>query len=153
MKKNILLFVLLITASAFAEKPYGTAGCGFGSVIIGKNDAQVIAATTNNLSTQTFSISSGTSNCTNVEQKTVRIRNFIEANQESLITEMAKGNGETIATLSSLYGCKTITFTKEIQKNYSQILSAKENASLMMKEIDIVIRNNAELKNACQYVI
>src|SRR5690348_11977029 len=46
---------------------YGMAGCGLGSLVFGPNDApvaQVLAATTNGtFASQTFGISSGTSNC------------------------------------------------------------------------------------------
>lgn len=154
MKINILIILFLISSSAFAAgKPYGTAGCGFGSVIMGKNDPQILAATTNNLSTQTFSISSGTSNCVNNDNKTVQIKSFIEANYESLITEMARGNGDTIATLSGLYGCNSQSFTRAIQKNYPHIISASDDATLIMQEINVAIKNSSELKNSCLHVI
>ncbi|MFA6237875.1 MAG: DUF3015 family protein [Bacteriovorax sp.] len=154
MKKIISLIFLLSIASVNAiEKPYGMAGCGLGSVIIGKNDAQIIAATTNNLSTQTFSISSGTSNCSNINQKTAQIKNFIEANYESLVTEMAKGNGDTLLTLSSLYGCHTESFTKELKKNYSQVIPENENTTSIMKGISSIIKTNDELRKTCLYAI
>lgn len=154
MKKIIIAIALLSSFSAFSatSRPYGYAGCGLGSVLVGKDGPQIIGATTNELSTQTFSISSGTSNCVTVDDKTAQIKNFIEANYESLITDMAKGNGDTVYTLSSLYGCEKNIFVKEIQKNYSQFSTSEENATKMMTQLNQIIKES-DLKNSCYYVI
>lgn len=120
MKKIIIAIAMMSSFSAFsANKPYGYAGCGLGSVLIGKGEPQIIAATTNDPSTQTFSISSGTSNCVTIEDKTTQIKNFIEANYESLITDMAKGNGDTVYTLSSMYGCEKYLCKRNSKKLFS----------------------------------
>lgn len=153
MKKIIIAIAMMSSFSAFsAGKPYGYAGCGLGSVLIGKGEPQIIAATTNDLSTQTFSISSGTSNCVTVEDKTAQIKNFIEANYESLITDMAKGNGDTVYTLSSMYGCEKNIFVKELQKNYSQFSTTEENATVMMNQLSKIIKES-DLRTSCYYVI
>ena len=154
MKKIILALSLLTSFSAFStsNKPYGYAGCGFGSVVVGKDGPQILAATSKDISTQTFSISSGTSNCVDPVEKTTQIKNFIEANYESLITEMAKGSGNTIYTLSSLYGCDSVNFARVIQKNYSQFLPNEETASEMMKRFGAIIKGS-ELNQSCYNVI
>lgn len=137
MRKLLIIAITqLLTLNLYAsERPYGTAGCGLGSIIIGKKDAQIVAATTNALSTQSFSITSGTSNCyLEPEAKTSR-KNFIEANMESIITQSAKGEGDTIKTLASLYNCQQSGFAKLLQSNYSSI-SATQDSTTMMNQID-----------------
>ncbi len=75
MRKILVAVAVLATAgSAWAAEgsgikgsgTYGTAGCGLGSMAFGnqKGAIQILAATTNGLfGTQTFGITSGTSNC------------------------------------------------------------------------------------------
>ena len=73
MRKLTLLFAVvgvLFTASAARAQQggYGMAGCGLGSLLFGNDNTtlmQILAATTNGLfGSQTFGITSGTSNCT-----------------------------------------------------------------------------------------
>ena len=88
--------------------PYGTAGCGLGSVIFGgaSGFVQVFAATTNvTFFTQTFGISSGTSNCVNVAPSAASAKAFIETNREAMAKDISRGSGETIASLSTVAGC------------------------------------------------
>lgn len=145
MKYIISIALFSLSVSAFASaKPYGMAGCGFGSVVVGKDGPQIIAATSNKLSTQTFSISSGTSNCVSVEDQTARIKNFIEANYESLVVDMAKGSGDNLFTLSHLYGCEPSSFSKAVQSNYDSIISSENDASLMMNNIHQAVSSSCQ---------
>src|SRR5712671_2770552 len=103
-------------AHADAENPaargkstYVVAGCGLGSLIFGdqKGPIQILAATTNGtFGSQTFGISSGTSNCVESGSNTQGARNFIEGNREALAKDAARGSGETITTLTAMAGCK-----------------------------------------------
>ena len=113
----VAVFVLSAgVAYADAENPaatgkatYGLAGCGLGSMIFGdqKGWIQVLAATTNGtFGTQTFGISSGTSNCVESGSSAQGTRTFIEGNREALAKDAARGSGETITTLSAMAGCK-----------------------------------------------
>src|SRR2546423_623318 len=94
--------------AAHGKSTYGLAGCGLGSMVFGdqKGPIQILAATTNGtFGSQTFGITSGTSNC--VESSgTQGARNFIEGNREALAKDAARGSGETITTLSAVAGCK-----------------------------------------------
>ena len=91
---------------------YGMAGCGLGSMIFGPVNepvAQVLAATTNGtFATQTFGISSGTSNC--VSGGVIRAEReqaaFAEVNFDDLKRNMAAGGGEYLRSFSSLLGCE-----------------------------------------------
>src|SRR5512137_902647 len=76
MRRLMLIAGLLVSTTALAIDPaiegikgsggYGAAGCGLGSMAFNKQPGifQILAATTNSLTgTQTFGITSGTSNC------------------------------------------------------------------------------------------
>ena len=105
MKMFLLATGLLFSASAFA-KHYGAAGCGLGSIVMGKSGNQVIASTTNGTSgSQTFGITSGTSNCVDHHGQKMSLTPYIETNQQQLLSEMAKGRGEALAGLAHLMGC------------------------------------------------
>ena len=137
MKKTFLMIALLsaltITAAQAKEKPYGVAGCGWGSQLFDKNSSQVLAATTNASSyTQFFGISSGTSNCTDdgTVDSAKATPMFIEANRSALANDVARGNGEAVATLSHMMGCEdSVVFASALQKNYQQIFSNQDVSS------------------------
>ena len=103
------LLVASVASVASADRPgYGPAGCGLGSVIIGNDTgfSQVFASTTNGTSaSQTFGITSGTSDCDQHGSVESAARQFIENNRDALVKDAARGNGETIAALSTLAGC------------------------------------------------
>ncbi len=86
---------------------YGTAGCGLGSLIItGGGIVQIFAATTNGTSgTQTFGITSGTSNCEDTDSGEESARVFVQANRVALAKDISRGSGETIDNLTALAGC------------------------------------------------
>jgi hypothetical protein len=88
---------------------YGMAGCGLGSMLFGKQPGmmQVLAATTNGtFGSQTFGISTGTSNCTDMSPGPATSKAFIEGNREAVAKDIARGQGETISSLTSLAGCQ-----------------------------------------------
>jgi len=115
--------------SASAE-PYGMAGCGLGSMLFGSEEGfiQVLAATTNGtFASQTFGITSGTSNC--VERGVVTASKeqeaFFETNFANIKSDMAAGDGEYLAAVGSLFGCQESVSTDLAtfsQKNYSRIV-------------------------------
>lgn len=97
------------SASADMKTTYGTAGCGLGSMLFGdqKGGIQILAATTNGtFGTQTFGITTGTSNCGEAAVGKTGAKTFIEGNREALAKDAARGSGETIDTLTVLAGCK-----------------------------------------------
>lgn len=132
-----------------AGQGYGMAGCGLGSILFGEQTGmiQIVAATTNGIySHQTFAISSGTSNCTDAggdDQRSASL--FIEGNREALEKDVARGGGETVATLSSIMGCKdSSAFGAVLQKNYGKIFPSQAAAT------ENVVQSIAELsQQAC----
>ena len=138
MKKSLsvvaALTCLTMSATASAEG-YGPAGCGLGSIIIGSKPGfvQVFAATTNaTFYSQTFGISSGTSNCdgngAQAEKKAAKV--FIEANREALAKDIARGSGETIDTLADIAGCgDSAAVGASLQKSFKQIFTSSKMTS------------------------
>lgn len=107
-----LLCGLGFFAAPVQAAPYGDAGCGLGGMVLGEKSGflQVIAATLNGLGgNQTFAISSGTSGCGGGGLATASARAFVETNREALAKDIARGQGETITSLSSLAGCRDST--------------------------------------------
>lgn len=158
MKFIIGLVLLASSLSAFsAERPYGMGGCGLGSMVFAdkKDDttSQILAVTTNGLATNTFAISTGTSNCVTATERTAKIKNFIEANYDSLITDMAKGQGDSVATLSGFYGCSSDAFATAVKNNYEVVTPKTENAVQMMVNINNVISESQALRANCSHVI
>ncbi len=87
---------------------YGMAGCGLGSLVF-QNDPdrvkQILAATTNGtFGSQTFGITTGTSNC-NPQGPAKSAALFVEVNREALAKDISRGGGETIDNLSAIMGC------------------------------------------------
>lgn len=88
--------------------PYGTAGCGLGSMAFGDQPGgiQILAATTNGiLGNQTFGITFGTSNC-GPGLFAEGTRNFVEANREALAKDISRGEGESIGALTWMNRCE-----------------------------------------------
>ena len=103
---------------------YGSAGCGLGSVVFGNKPGivQIFAATTNaTFASQTFGITSGTSNC-GESAVAAGPKVFIEANKEALAKDMSRGSGETIQNLSALAGCKdSALVASHLQRSFQSI--------------------------------
>ncbi|MDB5038773.1 MAG: hypothetical protein JWQ35_2301 [Bacteriovoracaceae bacterium] len=147
MKKmiTISLMAFAISASAFAEakkslhdqftgQGYGAAGCGLGSILFGQKPGmvQVLAATTNGtFGTQTFGISSGTSNCDH-SRATAAIKTefFAAQNEVSLKNDIAKGNGETLSTLTRVANCgNSQQAAAALKVNFSEIYPSSSASS------------------------
>ena len=87
---------------------YGMAGCGLGSILFGSKPGmvQILAATTNaTFGSQTFGITTGTSNCTDGGGGLISARAFVETNRGAVAKDISRGSGETIRSLAALGGC------------------------------------------------
>jgi hypothetical protein len=143
MKKLAMVAaVSLLSTGAFAAG-YGAAGCGLGSMVLGDQDGfmQVFAATTNGTSgSQTFGISSGTSNCGGSGKTPTQ---FIEVNKAALSLEAAQGQGESVAALSEIYGCSDAKeFGMMLKANYGEIFKAQE-ATEIRSNIEALLKNSS----------
>ena len=148
---KIFLFTLLAGSFSFA----GDAGCGLGSLVIKQNTKlmQVFAATTNGTSaSQTFGITSGTSNCSasGLVKNDMQIQYFVEVNQEELERDMAQGHGDKITTLAALNGCMTPeqieAFNAKAQLEFTTIVPAAKTTA-----VDFVTNlKSAAIADVCQ---
>ena len=140
---------------------YGAAGCGLGSVVIGSKPGimQVFAATTNaTFGSQTFGITTGTSNCGSgllsyeMEQNSYMANNF-----ESVQQDIAAGQGEKLNNLAFLMGCSSDSmgkFSSVTQANYDQIFNTNEEQApeYVLYRIKQAVKSDTDLASSCNYV-
>lgn len=120
----------------------GQAGCGLGNMLLGSEPGlvQVPAATTNGSSyNQTFGITTGTSNCGSGAMN-AQLNNYVESNKIALAKEAARGEGETLAGLAQIVGCKT-EFGTTIKSHYQQIFSNDNTRDISSKIIQVAQNN------------
>ena len=129
--------VVLLFAPLVSFAGYGDAGCGLGSVIITKNSKvlQLFVITTNYATGGlTFSMTTGTSNCkvNGIVKKGKELQYYTEVNHEQIIDEIARGKGEHLATIATLFGCESHSlkaFSADMQANYSSVVSSPNMTS------------------------
>ena len=152
MKKLLVLLfvgfmVIGLSTALFADqKNYG---CGLGSMAFEGNDgliSQVSAATTNgSFGSQTFGITSGTSNCKEYSEWTSneKVNVFVADNMDSLAKDIAKGKGEHLDTLASLMNIPQkdrVAFNSKLQKNFSRIYTFEDVTAVeVIRNIEAVI--------------
>lgn len=135
-KVVVVVAALIATSTSFAApakkglleansgQGYGQAGCGLGSMVMGANGNQILAATTNGTSgNQTFGISTGTLNCQKdaIFKAENEVPAFIEVNKVALANDAARGQGETLAGLANLMKCDASSMGVAMKKNYKKI--------------------------------
>ena len=149
-KLAIIILGILFSSSVFAKK-YGLAGCGLGSILVGKEGDQVIAATTNGSSgSQGFGITSGTSNCVDDEKRKVSLLPYIQINKVQLLNAMAKGSGESLTGLAQLMGCsEQDSFNILMKKNYSDVSKNSDSTENLTDKIYQIIKTNSHIKENC----
>ncbi len=133
------MFMVLGAQTASAQQAgYGMAGCGLGSLVFGEQAGfiQIFAATTNGtFATQTFGITSGTSNCVErgVVRQSAEQEAFFEANYANIKSDMVSGQGEHLEAVASLFGCSAESHAKLAsfsQENYQTIVPNEATTSM-----------------------
>ena len=163
MKKLLMVGVLVlslvsVTGSAFAASGYGDGGCGLGSIVFGNEPGavQILASTTNGtFGSQTFGITTGTSNCN--PSGLVKLEKerevFAQQNYTTLVKEMAIGEGDSLDTLASLYGCSQDSladFGAMTQDNFGSIVTSDSTSSEeMLSSLEQKIADHAVLSQSC----
>ncbi len=137
----------------FTGQGYGDAGCGLGSIIFGPKPGliQVVSATFNHwtFGTQTFGITSGTSNC-DIPHAGGQAAMFIEVNKEIVMKDAARGSGETVDALASILGCRdTRVFGSKLQKGYDNYFNHGKNSYETSRRLLNSIKSDSELKATC----
>jgi opacity protein-like surface antigen len=138
MKKILMAVALAVvmSSSAFAASARNNVGCGLGT-IMWENKAdnstlfQAFQATTNGTSgTQTFGISSGTSECQTNSKfvQNEKLIHFVQANMDNLAKDIATGKGETLDTFAEMLGVaptQTASFNASLQANFDKIYTSE----------------------------
>ncbi|RYZ63377.1 MAG: DUF3015 domain-containing protein [Proteobacteria bacterium] len=144
----------LVTASSAMADNFGMAGCGLGSMVLQSNGKeQIFVGTTNGTSaSQTFGITSGTSNCKD-DAATVAAM-YISVNQEALKRDIARGNGESISGLASILNCSdSDALGTSLQRNFGGIF---QNTISDSKEVAVQIRqsvySDTTLASSCKAI-
>jgi len=168
MKKYLLgsavLFILVaFSGTAFAHPAgYGDAGCGPGSLVYGKkrDGAQLLAAMMDPTgSMHSTAITFGTSNCG--ADKMTRLQReretFASINYNSLVKEMAAGEGENLENLASMFGCSQDSygdFGTVVQENFSTIVKDQDTSTKdMLGSLEQQISGHGVLSKTCTGVI
>lgn len=172
MKTKISLSIVLMTSFALisvaAEKKsykkshYGMAGCGITTMFIKDNTmlAQLGAAVVRDwflsgTSGQTSSVSSGTSNCTEVpDHAASRIEQevFVRANMAALSKESAQGTGEHLEAFAEVLGCNGGELSRLSQEQYSNLYNTNDSV-MLLDNYKREIQASPRLANSCQRVI
>ncbi len=151
--------MLWLSHTSLWAVPYGPAGCGLGSLAIGPQPgfSQVFASTTNGFSgSQTFGISSGTSNCvpSNREEAAIYQKQFMSFNLYSLTKEIAQGDGEFLRAFVGLLGCEHSRFntvSHHLQKNHSMYFKAA-GAENILQNIKLDLSRDPEIYSKCAWL-
>ncbi|GAB6260459.1 DUF3015 domain-containing protein [Photobacterium sp. CCB-ST2H9] len=137
MKKVIAAAVLaglMPLSQAMADQDIG---CGLGSMVFAGKEGKVfkvLGATTNGTSgNQTFGITFGTLGCEGdgVISSKEKLAMFIDGNMDNLARDIARGEGETLATLTDVWGMSDeakAEFNTQARNNYAAIF-ASENVT------------------------
>lgn len=113
-------------------------GCGLGTMVFdGKSGKvfKVLGATTNGTSgNQTFGITFGTLGCdgTGTISSAQKLALFIDGNMDNLARDIAKGEGETLATLSEVWGINEAdksAFNELAQQNFAEVFKSENVTS------------------------
>ena len=121
---------LTVGFSQVQEAHADNVGCGLGSTIFAGQSGlapQVLAVTTNGtFGNQTFGITSGTLGCDDGDSvvASAEVRQLADANLDKLAVDIARGEGETLASLASAMKIKMqdqpVLFST-LKSNFSQI--------------------------------
>lgn len=131
-KKKILVAVtaglLALSSSAFASKKVGP---GLGYLLLGDTDNVVldlVAVFLNGLCyNQCFAITSGTWGYDKGLIGMEDTDRFIADNMDALATDIAKGDGEYVDTLSAMLSVSdAVAFKASLQSNFDEIFSSSE---------------------------
>jgi len=154
MKKVLLCAVLstLAATPAFAASGKVNTGCGLGTLAwAGKADNSIISqasqATTNgSFGSQTFGISSGTSECGTPSKlvQNERLDHFVRANMDNLAKDIAQGHGESLDTFAELLQVpvdQRPAFNARLQQNFDKIFTSST------VELAAVIDNSVTFTN------
>ena len=100
---------------------------------------------------------SGTSGCGNrISDLELPLKNYVQSNLVNLSIDMAKGQGEYLRALLSLFGCPNSEYqeiTRLTQMNFGKLFPARKiNPEGFMKRLEILIQNDSQSGISCRSV-
>jgi hypothetical protein len=141
MKRLFMVVAVIAVSLAFVGAAFAAGqsqtntGCGLGK-LIWQNNAdnstlfQAFQATTNGtFGSQTFGITTGTSDCTQPKNfvSNQQVNEFMLANMDNLARDIAQGRGETLDAFAELMGIpaeKRPEFYGQLQSGFSRIFTS-----------------------------
>ena len=153
MKKLVLAIIggAIMSLPSFAVDKQNT-GCGLGYMVFKDSKdsvlTEVLAVTTNGTSgSQTFGITSGTSECKKPKTyvKNNKLFKFVSDNMDQLASDIASGNGEALETVAELMNIpkeKRADFFTKAQANFDKIYSSENVQSADVIDKLAEIANN-----------
>lgn len=132
-------------------------GCGLGTMVFDGQSGKVfkiLGATTNGSSgNQTFGITFGTLGCdgTGTIDSQQKLALFIDGNMDNLARDMAKGEGETLSTLSEVWGIKAndkVTFNHFAKQHFADVFSSENvTSNEVLNNLNALISQNDKLSS------
>lgn len=138
MKKLFAVAALVALPFSNAVMADSDIGCGVGTMIFDGQQGKVfkvLGATTNGTSgNQTFGITFGTLGCdgTGTINSAQKLALFIDGNLDNLARDIARGEGETLATLSEVWGIPAsdkATFNQLAKENFANVFQSENVTS------------------------
>lgn len=155
--KNLLAVATLAATLPFANLAMADddIGCGLGTMIFdGKSGKvfKVLGATTNStFGNQTFGITFGTLGCdgTGTIDSKQKLAMFIDGNMDNLARDIAKGEGETLATLAEVWGIEAqdkASFNTLAKQNFAAVYSSENvTSNEVLNNLNSVVANDSQL--------
>ncbi|MDX1301461.1 DUF3015 family protein [Photobacterium sp.] len=151
----------LFAVAAISLLPFSNAmadqdiGCGLGSMVLQGQEGKpmkILGATLNGTSgNQTFGITFGTLGCDGNGQitSTEKLAMFIDGNMDTLARDMARGEGDSLATLSEVWGIEEADkahFAKLVQSQFANVFtSTNVTSDEVMNNLNSVVANDSAL--------
>ncbi|WP_100753087.1 DUF3015 domain-containing protein [Vibrio salilacus] len=130
-------------------------GCGLGTMIFDGQSGKVfkvLGATTNGTSgNQTFGITFGTLGCdgNGTISSSQKLALFIDGNMDNLARDIAKGEGETLATLSEVWGINEAdksAFNTLAQQNFAEVFQSENvTSNEVFTNLNTLVANDSAL--------
>lgn len=153
MRIIIAMFVLIASTSIFAAD--SSSGCGFGWQVAPKQSlvSSFTRAAINATFLNSIAMTLGTSGCAqhSIVKNEMKGIHYAEANLDSLVVEMARGNGEFLVGFAEVFGCQNANaFGSMVQNKYQQVVPSSDvNGVELYNNVKKEILNDAVLSKSC----
>ncbi len=154
MRQGILALCFALAAAGVASAD-NNIGCGLGTQVWEGSEGlapKVLGATTNGtFGNQTFGITTGTLGCKaeGIITADARLQMYASANLDNLARDMARGNGETLATFSHLMAIDQAdqpAFYEFTRRHFAEIFARGDvTAGEMLAALDSLLVNDPRL--------